>query len=206
MTRRCWCRCRGMIEIRIGRCDVRFSILFPALILFVTLLDTDGIAAHCLLASIIHELGHLTALAFCKPAPAAMVINLFGIRIEKRKDCTLTYRQDMLISLAGPAANLFSAALLYVLIGHSMSVLVHLVLGIFHLLPIEPLDGGQMCLSFFRSRMPEETADRVMLWTSIITLIPMTLVSCVLLLQSGYNFSFLAVTAYVAALVFLKRK
>lgn len=195
-----------MIEIRVGRCDVRFSILFPTLILFVTFLDTDGIAAHCILASIIHELGHLTALAFCKTSPSALVINLFGVRIEKPADCRLTYRQDMAISLAGPVSNVLSAALLYVLVGHSVSVWIHLVLGAFHLLPIEPLDGGQIWLSFLRSRMSEEKADRVMLWTSVITLIPMTFVSCILLLESGYNFTFLAVTVYVAALVFLKRK
>ncbi len=195
-----------MIELRIGRCDIRFSILFPAMVLFVTMLDTTGTAAQCLLASVIHELGHLTALFLCGAAPSAMVINVFGVRIEKRMDARLTYRQDVLVSMAGPAINLLSAVILYMCAGWVSAVWIHLVLGIFNLLPLEPLDGGQALLGVLRCCTTEERAARIVLYVSAITLLPMALVSVALLLYSGYNFTFLAVTAYVAALIFLKRK
>lgn len=195
-----------MIELRIGRCDIRFSILFPAMVLFITMLDTTGTAAQCLLASVIHELGHLTALFLCGTAPAAMIINVFGVRIEKRSDAALSYWQETAISLAGPLCNVISAGILYVCAGWEPMVWIHLVLGLFNVLPIEPLDGGQALLNVLRNNMAEEKAQQIILWVSMITLIPMAFLSVLLLLYSGYNFTFLAVTGYVAGLLFLKRK
>ena len=176
------------------------------MVLFVTVLDATGTAAQCLLASVIHELGHLTALFLCRSTPSAMVINVFGVRIEKQADSHLTYGQDVWISLAGPAINLISAFVLYLLAGWGTAASIHLVLGLFNLLPLEPLDGGQALCGILRYRLSEERARRIVLRTSAITLFPMMAVSVLLLFYSGYNFTFLAVTAYVAALIFLKRK
>ncbi len=195
-----------MIEWRLWKTDIRFSLLFPAMVLCITMLDQTGIAIRCLLASIMHEIGHLVMLAVFGTWPSAMVINVFGVRVEKQEGTRLTYLQDMAVSLAGPIVNVLSAGLLGACFGLVDMTMIHLTIGIFNLLPIEPLDGGQALMSVLRYRLSETEVDRAMLWVSALTLLPMMVVAIGILIYSGYNFTFLAVTVYVAALLWLKRK
>lgn len=89
-----------------------------------------------------------------KPVP----VNFFNLRDPKR---------DMaLVSLAGPGAN-FALAIIFAIpirfglidtatLGYDVllqAVLLNLVLGIFNLIPIPPLDGSKIFASFFPERL-----------------------------------------------------
>ena len=195
-----------MIEIRLWKTDLRFSLLFPAMLLFITASDPSGIAVRCLLASMMHEIGHLVMLAVFREWPSATVINVFGMRIEKREGTRLSHLQDMAISLAGPAVNLIFGIALWLCFGAVDMAVIHMVIGGFNLLPIEPLDGGQALMSVLRYRLSDADVDRVMMGISVLALVPMLWAALMILFHSGYNFTFLAVTLYVAALLWLKRK
>lgn len=195
-----------MIELRVWNTELRFSILFPAMVLFLTILDTNGIAGLCLFASLLHEVGHLAMLAVFRETPRCVTMGVFGARIEKRESAHLSHIQDMLVSLAGPMVNLLCGEALYLLFGAVDMAIIHFIIGGFNLLPIEPLDGGQALMSMLRMRLSEETVDQVMLAVSILVLVPMLWAAILVLNHSGYNFSFLAVTLYLAALLWLKRK
>ena len=186
--------------------DLRFSLLFPAMLLFLTILDIDGIATRCLFASVLHETGHLAMLAMFGEVPSRLVINAFGVRIEKREGTRLSHAQDMAVSLAGPVINLLCGGVLLACFGAVDMAVIHLAIGGFNLLPIEPLDGGQALMSLLRYKLSDQAVDQVMLAVSILTLAPMLWMALTILNHSGYNFTFLAVTLYVAALLWLKRK
>ena len=133
-----------MLELRIGGIPCRFSLLFPAMVAVTVTLDSTTLSVWCLTASLMHEMGHFIALLFFDCKPRRISVGLFGMRVEQDPARRLAYRQDALVSLAGPAVNLVTFCILSLTKGNEAAALVHLTLGAFNLLPIEPLDGGQV--------------------------------------------------------------
>ncbi len=92
-----------------------------------------------LLAAALHELGHLTALRAVRGSGAAVRLGVFGAEIVLPP---LPAGRAALVALAGPALNLLAAALPLPAVFRAVSLL----LGVFNLLPLRPLDGGQLLL------------------------------------------------------------
>ena len=111
----------------------------------------------------------------------------------------------MLVSFAGPAVNLACAAVLALLGGGMTVVSVHLTLGLTSLLPVEPLDGGQILYAALAWKKGEEKAERVTFAASLLTLFPLAAAGFWILIQSGYNFSLLVLSLYLCLLVLFKQ-
>lgn len=125
---------RGKIQISAGFCLL--TSWFAAVNGWQLLATVLGAAA-------IHELGHCLALWRLGAHVTGFRIGILGavLATDSRR---LSYSGELLAVLAGPAANLLCALLLTALGGTrwAVSVGAHLVLGIFNLLPVRPLDGG----------------------------------------------------------------
>lgn len=95
-------------------------------------------------AAAVHELGHCLALWRLGARITGLRIGILGAVLETDSR-NLSYGGELLAVLAGPAANLLSAMLLTLVGGIRWAVPVgaHLVLGVFNLLPVGPLDGGR---------------------------------------------------------------
>lgn len=117
------------------------------LALFVLLSPTELLAA-LLLAALSHEWGHYLMLRSLGGKIDAVTVTAFGAEMHIAPDCRLSYGGEILATLAGPVTNLLCGVLLsfcgcrvplcYLLAG------AQLLLGIFNLLPITPLDGGSI--------------------------------------------------------------
>ncbi len=92
-------------------------------------------------AAALHELGHLLVLWMRGAEVTGLRISVFGA--ELNASCTrLSYAGELAAVLAGPVVNL-CCGLLLALLGQSVPAGAHIVLGMFNLLPIRPLDGGR---------------------------------------------------------------
>ncbi|MBQ8753177.1 MAG: hypothetical protein IJZ13_08755, partial [Clostridia bacterium] len=69
-----------MLEARFGGVHFRLSLLFPALITALLLWKPDGLAVSCVVASAVHEGGHLLAMLGLGYPPRACTLGAFGIR------------------------------------------------------------------------------------------------------------------------------
>ena len=121
--------------------------------------------AALLLAALLHELGHYAMLKHQGAQVEAIRISPFGAQMRLRPYPQLSYGQEMLAVLAGPGVNLILAFVLAAAgklwpLGYLFSG-AQLVLGLFNLLPILPLDGGAFLWLLVAWCTEPFTADRL---------------------------------------------
>jgi Zn-dependent protease len=133
-----------------------------------------------LLTIVLHELGHAVVAIGQGMSGVSITIGALGGYCSYVGD-RHPYR-EFLISLTGPVTNLLIAWLSWILLTQlrftdelllfflSQMYYWNLVLGILNLLPIYPLDGGQVALSLCRMAMRSELgARRFTLGLSVVT-------------------------------------
>lgn len=105
--------------------------------------------AAILSAAAVHELGHLAALRFFRVPVTAFRLCIFGAELQADRS-RLSYGGELTVLMAGPWANLLCGWMLSTAArGHCWMYLAagaHLLLGLFNLLPVRALDGGQALL------------------------------------------------------------
>ena len=88
--------------IKTTRIDLGFP--FAASAAVILMLDKSGTALLVFICCVLHEAGHILLLTLCSAPPDAIILGVFGMRIERGEVC-LDYRREAVCALAGPAAN-----------------------------------------------------------------------------------------------------
>lgn len=184
---------------------IEISPLFFALMAWLLLYEEKGLAAGCLAASLIHECGHLAVMFWRHSPPCAIRVGLFGMRMDREEGIRLSFWDDLLIAAGGPLINLLCCGL-FKLCGAENAAVLHLVIALLNLLPVEALDGGQILLNLLYLRLPRERAERYSLICSLCTVFPLGIAGFWVLLQSGCNVSLLVVDVYLILLILFKRR
>ncbi len=158
-------------------------------------------------AALMHELGHLTVMYLFGQPPKSINFVSFGIRICKRQSTKISYGKEMLIFLAGPLVNFISAAIIWAVNGKVMTqlALVHLLLGLFNLLPIGALDGGMVVQNLARCFASPRTVAVISFTVSLLFLLPIALASIVLTIQGKGNITLIVTSFYLAFTIFVHK-
>ena len=148
--------------IKTTRIDLGFP--FAASAAVILMLDKSETALLIFLCCALHEAGHILLLTLCSAPPDAIILGVFGMRIERGEVC-LNYRREAVCALAGPAANFIVslAALPFARVYPNALKLAALSagIGVFNLLPVEPMDGAAALKSLLLLKHEEHTAERV---------------------------------------------
>lgn len=125
---------------RSGRVQVTGG--FWLLILWFWYANGWKILVPVLAAAASHELGHWAVLRLMGSHVDYLRVSMFGAEMRTVHG-RLSYAGELAAALAGPAVNL-AAGMILARMGPEAAVSAgaHLVLGLFNLLPIRPLDGG----------------------------------------------------------------
>ena len=190
-----------MLEGHIAGVRCRVSLLFPALLTGLLLAQTDSLAVTCVLASAMHEGGHLLAMIALGCPPRVCTLGAFGMRIEMDAERLVGYRRNAFISFAWQLINLLVAPILW-LCGCVSAAMVHLTLAAFNLLPAAALDGGQILRCAFCLAGKEVQADRWLRWLSAMMLLSLAVSAFWLFLSGRGNGTLLIVSGYLIALIF----
>ena len=192
-----------MFEWHVCGMRCRASLLLPALVTALLLWQPNGLVVSCLLASIIHEGGHLLAMLAVGVPPQHCTLGAFGMRIDLGS-CIIGYGRNLLIAVAGPLTNGIAAVILWAF-GSDVVATVHLVLAVLNLLPSDRLDGGEILRCVLCMLRVEAVADLVVrVISSTVTLL--LVLPGLWFLFNGRNFTLLIVGGYLATSVFFSKK
>ena len=166
---------------------------FLSLSIFL-LMDQTGIGVLCVSAALLHELGHLIAMALFRVKLVRVRLQTLEIGIERQEARSLM--SELCIDLAGPAVNLLLAAVCYRWGSMGFSA-INCALGLFELCPLPMLDGGQALSALCQRLFTLERAGKICSAVSICTLL-LILAGGVLLAVWDRNFSLLVLLAALA--------
>ncbi|WRS26250.1 site-2 protease family protein [Oscillospiraceae bacterium MB08-C2-2] len=187
----------------------RLSFWFFALLAFAALVNRGFLLLYIAVPILIHECGHLLIMAFWKVPVEAVSLGLFSIDIQRSRQRSLSYGGEILLHLAGPAVNLLAAAALYAWAFPSLRVqfmvAVNLVTGLFNLLPIGNLDGGQVMRLLTQRLWGPGLSHRISRAVSVLVLAPLFGISLLLVFRRGENIMLLVACLYLAANIISQR-
>lgn len=106
-------------------------------------------------AVLVHEISHCIALRVCGKKIDTILLNMAGASIQTE---SLSDWQTIFCSLAGPLGGLL---LLLAVRVFPQAAICAVLLSIYNLLPIFPLDGGRVLYGFMHMILPECICKRV---------------------------------------------
>lgn len=185
-------------EKRIKGCAIQVHFSFFAMMAFVTLFTGLSDTGWIFLFVLLHECGHLVLLLHTHAPLARVRISGLGIEIALQPGKHLLPKQGAWVALAGPSVNLLLAWGSWLLCGpESAACRLNMILGLFHLLPIVPLDGGLALKALLSTKLTPGLADRVSFWLSLVFLLPVAVAGFLLLLYTKNNLSLLALSMFL---------
>lgn len=180
---------------------MRFRIDLKIFILIIIFILTKQIKIYAMimLFAIIHEFGHLIAGILLGMKPEKFNIKLFGVSIDfsirkndynnKIKKANYLEIKKIFIALAGPLTNILITIFLIVFNSFNINnndrllmIFSNIVLIIFNILPIYPLDGGRILKGLIYIFRGKYIAEKYIHNISYITLIILTMISSVAVL------------------------
>ena len=188
------------------RIDLKIFIF--AILFFIT--NQIKIYALIMIFAIIHEFGHLLAGILLGMKPEKIEIKPFGVSIDfelKRKDYNIKIKRGNLlevkkifVALAGPMTNtliifLLAMPTIFQINQEDKMVMIfsNMILIIFNILPIYPLDGGRILKSIMYIIKGKHKAENYIYNISYITLMMITAISSIAILYLKNIAIFIAV-------------
>lgn len=200
-----------MMKFRLA--GIKFYVSFPAISLIcLSLFISDDklcLLPVCLLASVIHEAGHLIFVCRYKGKPESICIKTGEVAINCNL-CFATYKEDLIITIAGICVNIIVSSVCFLLYQIIPSAFVfnvamcNLVVGLFNLLPIKTFDGGQLTELLLTRRFSTSTVEKLVNIITITTVIPIAFAGAYILLTSKFNYSMLLLAIYWLLLIINK--
>jgi len=188
---------------------MRFRIDLRIFIFLILLYLTNQIEIYALIMcfAIIHELGHLLAGIVLGFRPNKIEINPFGVSIgfkvnlkdynKKIKKANIIEEKKIFVAMAGPIVNL-----LIIFIANSLNINIYekimiiysnLLLILFNILPILPLDGGRILKGILHINFGRDKAEKYTCNISFVLLIILTAISSIVILYFKNIAIFLAI-------------
>lgn len=149
-------------------CQVKITPGFLFLAAFLFYQSTSSFLVTFLLAAALHEGGHLLAARWRGVPVRALSMTAFGCVLDFVDEALVRDRDLLWIAAAGPLCNLLFALLCVTpwvgrWRGAALFGAEHLLLALFNLLPVFPLDGAVLCAGLLKPNVGERRAEQVVL-------------------------------------------
>ena len=171
------------------RLKIEFDFSFIFIITLSAVLLKSEITFYSLLASVIHEAGHIISFLCLEEGEIKIKFNIRGISaLAKCK------RKEGIVLLSGPAVN-FLCLLLYPLF--PTFSLVSLVMGSLNLLPFGENDGARLLNRYMEKNYEFLYKERALKIIGGLFLIPVSVFLCLIVFKNHNNFTLLIFAVYI---------
>lgn len=200
-----------LLYINIPFMKARISVALISIILAMLICDFSVYSFCVILSAAIHETGHIVALKMAGAKIQNITVLPFGAEIRTDADM-LPYKKELLVALAGPAANIVFALVsgtLWFLFCKPVIMffaVCNLILAFINLVPVRTLDGSRALGCVLLEKMPYEKADAYIESISSAAFALLTFASFVLLAVTGCNFSLIIFCVYTFISVYARRE
>lgn len=174
-----------------------------------------------MLFALIHEIGHMLAGILLGLKPSNLEIMPFGIRVsfdvkpenynKKVKKGTILTIKKLIIAMMGPITNLIFVVIFYIYnidffgISREFIIYSNILIGVFNLIPIYPLDGGRIIKNILHIFYGRKDAYKFTNMISNITIVLLTIISSISILYFK-NIAILIIIVYLWSLVLIENK
>lgn len=200
------------MKFRIRSTEISVSYLLICLAALSIIITSFKGFILCLFSVVVHESGHIIVMCILGYPPCRIKLSPFEISITDSARHKRKFFENLLIIISGPFFNLICFILFYLLYLFCDDLFfplaaANLSVGLFNLIPVMSLDGGQLLFLILCRRFSEKSAERAVNVITFIFIFPLAAIGFLLLLKSKYNFSLLFVCMYlVFSLVFKNNK
>ncbi len=171
--------------------SVKLNFSFFAVIAFMIVADTSGAAILSLTACLIHESGHLLAMAVCGAPPEKITFYGGGILLDKSPVEFLPLFKKLLIFSSGCILNLIVAITTLFMFPENFTAqvfsAVNLLIFLFNILPIGYFDGAQILTAVLERLLNEKSSRLIIRIAGII--FSVILICAVLIYCIGFDHS-----------------
>ena len=188
--------------------QIYISFFFMAAITLMLATDRTGLMLPSLFAVMLHELAHLFTMWVLDCAPKSVRLIPASIQINSR--FSFQYKNDILIAISGPVANLILCLCLYFNYAAfgNMAVLYYAVLnliyGVFNLLPVKGLDGGTVLYAVLCKYKGPNKAAVIMKIVTLSLAVAVIFVAVTLTFRYKLNISIYIVGIYLLIMGLMK--
>lgn len=172
--------------------------------------DNSKVILFSLICAILHETGHLLCMRLYGCSPHCINIGLFDVAIKDNEFEIRYSGKHLLVLFAGSAFNFIVATLFAIIYACSRNAdvkllcLTNIYLGVFNLLPVYGLDGGNILFEVLSRSRTYDRALTIVKCISFVILMALFTNGILILLDNKYNFTYLITSCYLFGLVFFK--
>lgn len=180
---------------------LRLHFSFPAALSLLLCTDREGTAVLCLLACLLHELGHIIVLFGEGNIPRAIDLCAGGIRIDSGNSRSIP------ALLGGCLSNLFLFCLFWISGGENqLFAVINLLTAMLNFLPIRPLDGGLLLERLLLFHVRADKLDVIMRTIEAVVGAAAVLTGAVLFLNGAVSASAGLLPIYLLGLEIIEKK
>lgn len=156
------------------------------------------------LSALWHELWHLAVLWLIGKKVASVRSGGLGISL---KTGLLGYCDEIKVCLAGPLASLLAAVLFFIAARQNSSkeftflFVSNLALFLLNILPVYPLDAGRALYCALSLYTDTVKSAKIIRLISFIFLLPLSLLSVIIFVESGFNLSLAVICVYLLLII-----
>ena len=185
---------------------VKISFLLIALLALFAFCDKSGLMLVAISSALIHELGHIVMAELLGFGVKELYFAPFGIRMILKTPLSVAKSTKKIAVLsAGCFVNLVLFIVFWFL-GHKTAAYIQLITATFNILPAGTLDGGRILHEILTMHLEADRAQTITDIISLLSAVLLFLLGSFVLLKSGYNFSLILTSIYLAIMVIIRQK
>lgn len=190
---------------------LKIRLSFSGALMVVALFFTHSyLSIAAIIASIIHELGHVAAAKLCQIPLKELRLGIFGASLTPAK-AIYSYKKEILFAISGPLINIVSVIFIILSFNTENSFLelfteASLFLGILNLLPIIDFDGGRILFCLISYKFSPKIAFTILKTTSFAFILTLWIFSVYLLLRLSSTLSLFVFSVFLFSKLFLRQE